>query len=407
MIDKQRCRTNEGDRGQSLVEFALVIPILLTLVLVAVDFGRIYFTTIQVANAAREAAAYGAQFPTDSTGMLSRANAERNSQTQSGQQNTLTSSNVSAACKTPGGSSISCSAASGGSGTGNTLTVSVNTPFTFLTPFITNLFGGSMTIRSSATVAVLGLAADPNAGDPSGCDAPDTPVLTLTPTGLSVVIDPAGSLPDAGVCAISGYNYDFGDGQSGVGGTVPTSHTYAVGGSYTIKLTVTNQGGSASVSKTVTVPPPTPTPKPTATPTGGPTPTPTPTGGPTPTPTGAPTPTPTPTATPTGAPTPTPTGAPTPTPTPTASVCTKPTVGFTYTPSSHGSTGHADFTDLSTYATGCPITTWLWNFGDGTPLSNAQNPSHDFANKNSTYTVTLTVTNSAGSSTTSKSVDPK
>ena len=85
----------------------------------------------------------------------------------------------------------------------------------------------------------------------------------------------------------------------------------------------------------------------------------------------------------------------------------EPVAAFTYSTSSHGNTGHADFTDGSTYTTGCPITVWSWNFGDNGPLSNAQNPSHDFDDKNGTYTVTLTVTNSAGSSSVSHNVNPK
>ena len=47
------------------------------------------------------------------------------------------------------------------------------------------------------------------------------------------------------------------------------------------------------------------------------------------------------------------------------------------------------FTDIST-ATG-PITSWLWNFGDGTPTSNLQNPSH-FYGVDGSYDVTLTIT---------------
>jgi PKD repeat protein/Flp pilus assembly protein TadG len=392
----RRQRTTHRSTGQSLVEFGLLLPVLLMIVLVAVDFGRIYFTTIQLANAVREAANYGAQYPDQTTGMLAKANLERNVQSQGGQQNTLTTSNMTVSCKTAAGSSMSCSDAPGGTGAGNTLSVTLTEPFTFITPLVNNLFGG-LNITSTATATVIGYAPDASTSNPNGCDPPSTPVLTLTATGLAVVIDPAGSLPDSGVCAISGYNYDFGDGQTGVGGTVPTNHTFASAGSYTITLTVTNQGGEASVSKAITVPPATPTPTATATPTGSPTPT--PTGAPTPTPTAAPTATPTPT--PTSAPTPTPT------PTPTATPCARPVAAYTYATSSHGSTGHADFTDGSTYTTGCPITVWLWDFGDGGPQSNAQNPSHDFANKNSTYTVTLTVTNSAGSSSVTHSVQPK
>ncbi len=51
-------------------------------------------------------------------------------------------------------------------------------------------------------------------------------------------------------------------------------------------------------------------------------------------------------------------------------------------------------TDLSVAGTGT-ITNWSWNFGDGSPTSTAQNPTHTYAN-DSTYSVSLIVTNTAG-----------
>ena len=50
------------------------------------------------------------------------------------------------------------------------------------------------------------------------------------------------------------------------------------------------------------------------------------------------------------------------------------------------------FTDQSSGS----ITAWDWNFGDGSPHSSAQNPSHTYNNAGD-YTVTLTVTGSGGS----------
>lgn len=52
------------------------------------------------------------------------------------------------------------------------------------------------------------------------------------------------------------------------------------------------------------------------------------------------------------------------------------------------------FTDLS-IPNGGVINTWLWDFGDGTPTSNLQNPQHLYASAGS-YLTTLTVTNSNG-----------
>ncbi|MFH1321232.1 MAG: PKD domain-containing protein, partial [Bacteroidota bacterium] len=54
----------------------------------------------------------------------------------------------------------------------------------------------------------------------------------------------------------------------------------------------------------------------------------------------------------------------------------------------------SDFTDISTIASGT-ITGWQWDFGDGSPIDNNQNPSHLYATHDTFY-VTLTVTSVYG-----------
>lgn len=56
-------RRREGWRGQSLVEFALVIPILMFLTLTALDFGRVYLGYINLQNMSRIAANFAANNP--------------------------------------------------------------------------------------------------------------------------------------------------------------------------------------------------------------------------------------------------------------------------------------------------------------------------------------------------------
>ncbi len=49
-------RLRETERGQSLVEFAMVLPLFLLLLFSIVDFGRAFYTWLVVTNAAREGA---------------------------------------------------------------------------------------------------------------------------------------------------------------------------------------------------------------------------------------------------------------------------------------------------------------------------------------------------------------
>ncbi len=56
-------KCSRRDSAQSLVEIALTLPFLLLLLLGVVDLGRMYYTYVTVANAAREGARYGAGHP--------------------------------------------------------------------------------------------------------------------------------------------------------------------------------------------------------------------------------------------------------------------------------------------------------------------------------------------------------
>ncbi|EHQ28162.1 PKD domain-containing protein [Mucilaginibacter paludis] len=62
------------------------------------------------------------------------------------------------------------------------------------------------------------------------------------------------------------------------------------------------------------------------------------------------------------------------------------------------------FTD-STVVTGTTVKSWLWDFGDGTPSSSIQNPSHTYTTAgNKTVKLTLTNANGCVSSTASKTI---
>jgi len=127
--------------------------------------------------------------------------------------------------------------------------------------------------------------------------------------------------------------WDFGDGTTGSGPSV--AKTYSRPGSYVVRLTATNAVGTSTATRTVTV----------------------------------------------------------------VAVTPPPIPAFT-APASVRAGEVAQFTDTST---GGPASSWTWNFGDGTPPSTVQSPSHIFE-RPGTYTVTLTTTNVAGSAIATRSV---
>jgi PKD repeat protein len=339
-LERLRAHLHTRSRGQSLVEFALILPVFLFLLLSAIDFGRLFFTYIQINNAAREGAAFGAISPADcggspclaSSGIATKARQETNAQAQRGEGTVA----VSATCANSAGTALACSLATGGGGPGNTITVSVSEPFTFVTPLINGLFNNNLRLNASATAVVLGYAAGTGGTPPGSCSPPTADFTVIVTSGLSVLADPTASRPNSGVCNISGYNWDWGDGNTDVGTATAVSHTYAAAGTWTVTLEVTNQGGNNQKQTPVTVPvgPPPPT-------------------------------------------------------------CAKPTATFTYTANKKV----YSYTDTSTVAdpANCPITDWLWTFDDG-GQSNAQNPTYTYGNASS-HTATLRVTNAGGSTT--------
>lgn len=65
-------KKNKSERGQSLVELAISLVILLTLLAGAVEFGMAFFQFVQLRDAAQEGALYGSLNPTDRAGIIAR-----------------------------------------------------------------------------------------------------------------------------------------------------------------------------------------------------------------------------------------------------------------------------------------------------------------------------------------------
>jgi len=65
-------KLNHAEKGQSLVELALTLLIILTLLAGAVDFGMAFFSYVALRDAAQEGALYGSINPTDTDGIRDR-----------------------------------------------------------------------------------------------------------------------------------------------------------------------------------------------------------------------------------------------------------------------------------------------------------------------------------------------
>lgn len=130
------------EHGQSIVEVALVLPLLALLLTGLLDFGRAFFVSVALNDAAAEGAVYAATRPTDTTGITARARGSLEG-TPLINQNQV---QVTVACA--GGN---CATVTGGSA----ITVTTSYPFTFITPLIGNFFGGSITLRARAVSVVM------------------------------------------------------------------------------------------------------------------------------------------------------------------------------------------------------------------------------------------------------------
>lgn len=62
-------KKNGSWRGQTLVEFALLLPLLILIILFLFDLGRAVYYYSVIHNAAREGARYGIIFPDDNYGI--------------------------------------------------------------------------------------------------------------------------------------------------------------------------------------------------------------------------------------------------------------------------------------------------------------------------------------------------
>jgi Flp pilus assembly protein TadG len=138
------------ENGQSLVELAFAMPVVLLLLLGTVDLGRAFYTYVAITNAAREGARFGASFPTNNSGIRDRVRLEIIGTNLSIGDDQIPdpTCNEYVDDSTVMGGGISC----GATVAGDYITVRVNYPFQFLTIYLLGI--GEITMSNAATMAI-------------------------------------------------------------------------------------------------------------------------------------------------------------------------------------------------------------------------------------------------------------
>lgn len=122
------------ERGQSMVETALILPVLLLLLVGILDFGRIMYSYAHLHMAAQE---------TVRVGGLGRNDTEITSFAKDYVQ--LKEVDQLKINISPGDSSRDA---------GDYVTVKLEYPFHFITPFVSSLFPSSLSIKAESTIRV-------------------------------------------------------------------------------------------------------------------------------------------------------------------------------------------------------------------------------------------------------------
>lgn len=145
------------ESGQALVEFAVALPLLLTLVIGAVDLGRLVYFAVGASNAAHAGAQYGCQNPAsagDIAGMQTAASNDAADLVGDGKGNLTASASSFCQCSDGTSANSSCSSPPACTGTHVVEYVSVSTSASYSPWFPYPGIPSSVTVHGSAVMQV-------------------------------------------------------------------------------------------------------------------------------------------------------------------------------------------------------------------------------------------------------------
>lgn len=264
-----RHRGRRRRRGQALVEFAIVLPIMLVLAAAAIDAGRLFFAYVTIESAAKEGALYGATRPQCDVSSKDCPDPSNVAWHLTQDLSGLTSTAHVIEC-VDAASGLTKPVADCSSG--DTYRVSVSYPFSPITPVAGTFLGSVLTLRSSQSAVVLNPSwilgtptpsPTPSSSPSSSPSESASPSACIAPT-ISFTADPEGGIGPFDVTfkgASNGepirWQWDFGDGTSksteDTSTTETVTHRYdAVHNTenYDVALTV-NTGATCSTTVTL------------------------------------------------------------------------------------------------------------------------------------------------------------
>src|SRR5262245_2210616 len=334
VMDARASARRERTRGQSLVEFALVLPILLFLTLIALDFGRVYLGYTNLQNMARIAANFAANNSSAWDGVSNPNDAKLKTK----YYNQIIADAQAINCRlvdanadrkidandfTP---TFTDRNGDGLTDLGDSGTVQIGCNFGVITPGIAAIVGNTVKVAAASSFPVkTGMTAPGNGGvigsAPNAAFSGNGVITSVgTPATITGIAPFAVEFRDTSGGNPTSWLWTFPDDGSTTTVQDPLFHTFTAPGTYIVTMQAINQYGSSTASMGVTV------------------------------------------------------------------VATS-TVNFTADAQNISAGTTVKFTDTS--STGG--TAWAWTFGTGEGTSTTQNPTHVY-NTPGTYTVALTVT---------------
>jgi Flp pilus assembly protein TadG len=154
-------KKTKTERGQSLVELAISLVLLLLLLSGAVEFGIAFFQFVQLRDAAQEGALYGSMNPTDCTNIVARVKGASNSPINlNGTGVTIDvkvidgSTNNEHTCGTSAAAPYDCEKAVAGAPT-NGIKVTVTYDHQVFMPFLSTIVGSTIPLSARVTDTIL------------------------------------------------------------------------------------------------------------------------------------------------------------------------------------------------------------------------------------------------------------